>query len=501
MALLGSIITSLRWQDVVDIALNSYILFRLYVLFRGTFVLRVVAVFFLLWGFLRVAIELGMIVTTWVLQGILAVAALIIIIVFRNEIRGVFQTRTMRNLFWGMPRRTNAAVPEAVATAMFQLARRRIGALVAIPARESIDDQLQGGVPVDAILTPELLSSLFWTGSPVHDGAVFIRDGRIRRAGTVLPLTHRNDVPSRYGTRHRAAIGLTEATDALVVVVSEESGEVAYATGGRLVRVDRPEALVAKIREHQGMHESRPKRERVRRAAETSLALLVSVSLVTGLWLSFSRGRESLRTVDVSVEYVNRPTGMEILDASANTVSLRLSGFGPIITALSPDQIPVRLDLSKGVVGTNSFTVTADNISLPPGVELKHIDPSVINVRMDIITEKTLPVQVDWTGRLNPRLILSSVTVSPPQVQVIGGKEILDRIETVYTEKVPLDGVTQSGSQTVRLALTPASLKVAPGGEDRVTIQYTVRKRLPAGESPLGGTAASTANGAAGGLN
>jgi diadenylate cyclase len=469
-------LSSIRWQDLVDIVLNSYILFRLYVLFRGTHVFRVLMGIAVLWFSQRIAVALGLILTSWAIQGITAAGALIIIVVFRNEIRSVLQARNLKNIFWGMPYQTTKTPIETIVETVFELAEKRVGAILVFPGMDSLDEMIQGGIRLDGLVSREMITSIFWRDNPVHDGAVIIEGNRIRQVGAVLPLSRRDDLPSHYGTRHRAAAGLSEITDALVLVVSEERGSIALAKGSRVMTVRGRKGLLKALEEHLGLAERQwgfRKRER----RELVIASLASLAFITAIWFSFTRGQESLVAFDVPVEYVNRDPATQIIDTSVNSIRLGLSGSGAFIKSIRPEQVKVRLDLSKAVVGQNSFTVTAENIALPPGVILRKVKPPIGEVTLDVPIEKTLPIQVDWSGRLRSDLILTSARVIPGNVRVVGGKTVLHGISTVYTEKVGLGQITKSGSLNVKLALVPASLKIAPGSKDTVTVDYLVRMR------------------------
>ena len=172
---------------------------------------------------------------------------------------------------------------------------------------------------------------------------------------------------------------------------------------------------------------------------------------------------------------MNRSPEMEILEASVNTVRFQLSVSGTILKSINPDQIQVRLDLSKAIVGQNSFTITNEKIKLPPGVLLKEMEPSVVDVILDVKMKKELPVQVDWIGKLPVYLALTEVKIRPKEVAVIGGRSILEKISTLYTEKMRLDIVEKSGEITANLALRPASLKIAQGSKKQVKITYIVK--------------------------
>jgi len=476
MDMTPAFLTDIRWQDIVDITLNSYILFRFYALFRGTQLFRVIIGIAVLWFFQRLAVSMGLIVTSWFIQGITAVAAIVIIVVFRNELRSVLQTKNLKAILWGFPRKTSPTPLRVVADTVFELARRRIGALLVLPGREDLTDRLQGGVPWEGKLSREMLTSIFWPDNPVHDGAAVIEGDRIQLVGAVLPLSHRDDLPTEYGTRHRAALGLAESTDALVVVVSEERGVVTIAKEGVLAGVPRKQQLEELLQEHLGSDansEATLKRRRLRVGA----AALVSFSFITAIWFSLSRGLDTLTTIEVPVEYMNRNPGMEIMKASVNSVHLQLAGSGFLVKSIRPDQARVRLDLAQSVAGPNLFTITPEDISLPPGILLKGINPPVVEVTLDILVKKVLPVQVDWVGKLPEAVLLVGARVEPPTVEVIGGQLMLEKIQTVYTEKVAVDGIQGPGETLARIALEPASLKLAPGSPDRVTVSYQVKRR------------------------
>jgi uncharacterized protein (TIGR00159 family) len=465
-----------RWQDVVDIGLNSYILFRFYVLFRGTYVFRVLIGLTMLWFFQQIAAYTGLIVTSWVVQGIVAVAALIIVVVFRNEIRNVLQAKNLKSILWGFTAKTRIAPVDVIAESAFELARRKQGALIVIPGEEDIHESVQGGIAWNGDISKEMILSIFFPDNPVHDGAAVIEGERVSRVGVILPLSRRDDLPSHLGTRHRAALGLTEGSDAVVVVVSEERGEVSLAKGPHLRPLGSQRKLVQKLEEHFGITEAQgpyAKKERI----EVTTAALVSLLFIAGFWFSISRGLETLVTLEIPIEYQNRNPNMEIVHTSVNSVRLNLSGSGTLVKSTRPDQVRVRLDLSNTVAGQNSVPITSNNISLPPGLVLKEVAPQNVVVDMDVTVRKELPVQIDWAGRLPENIVLAEATVEPQRVEIIGSRRVLENMQTIYTEKVPLDRLKEVGVQESALALQPASLKVAPGSSDKVLIKYITRRR------------------------
>jgi YbbR domain-containing protein len=234
--------------------------------------------------------------------------------------------------------------------------------------------------------------------------------------------------------------------------------------------------LIQKLEEHFGISETdgtQAKKERV----EVTTAALVSLLFIAGFWFSISRGLETLVTFDVPIEYQNRDPNMEIVHASVNSVRLNLSGSGTLVKSTRPEQVRVRLDLSNSSAGQNTYAITANNISLPPGIVLKDVAPQNVVVDLDVTVRKELPVQIDWAGRLPENTVLAEAAVEPQRVEIIGSKRVLENIQTIYTEKVPLDKLRDVGVLEVSLAIQPASLKAAPGSSDKVLVKYITRKR------------------------
>ena len=476
MNALISFLSTIRWQDVVDVLLNSYILFRLYVLFRGTNVIRVIAGIALLWIFQRITVQLGLIVTSWAMQGIIAGAALIIIIVFRNEIRNVLQAKNLRGILWGFHGPSVRTPIDSIVEGVYDLARKRTGALIVLPGKEDIDEVVQGGIQWQGLVSREMLGAIFYNGNPVHDGAAVVVGNRVSRVGAILPLSQRDDLPQKFGTRHRAAVGLTEQSDALVIVVSEERGEVVGVKKDDIVPIGDNVALKRILREHLGMTPAADEHTR-RESVELTMAAAICFVCMTAVWFSIAKGMETLTNLQVPLEYINRDSRMQILSASENTVRLHLSGSGALINSIKPEQIRVKLDLGRAINGKNTFTISRDNIVLPPGLRLNRIEPSKVDVLLDYPIARELPVQVDWVGLLPRGLLMEKLHVVPERIKVVGGGQVLDQLSTIYTEKVPLENLRESGQITVGLALESPTLKIADGFKNKVVVDYTLAKR------------------------
>ncbi len=223
----------LRWQDVVDIVLTAILIYQLLLLLRGTQGIQILAGILILllayWG----ARRLDLFTLEWFLESFVKSLVLIIIIIFQADIRRML-TRVGRQAVF----RYGYAEPqvlEEVAAAAESLASQKIGALIVLRRHGKLRDFLETGIPLAAAVSRELLLTLFWPKSPTHDGAVIISGDQILAAACVLPLSQKPDLDKSLGTRHRAGLGITEHSDAVAVIVSEERGQISLAREGKLL--------------------------------------------------------------------------------------------------------------------------------------------------------------------------------------------------------------------------------------------------------------------------
>jgi uncharacterized protein (TIGR00159 family) len=222
-------------RDVIDIVLVTIGIYWLLILIRGTRAFQIMLGLLVLFA-ASIASEFFQLVTLHtLLENFVQYGVLIVIVLFQHDIRRAL-ARVGRGFFPSAAEERETKNLEEVVRACQDLARKRIGALIVLEREIQLVDQIQSGTQLDAAVSKDLLISIFIPYSPLHDGAVLIQSGRITYAGCILPLTMREDLPDGVGTRHRAAVGLSEDTDAVVVVVSEETGGLSVALGGALVQ-------------------------------------------------------------------------------------------------------------------------------------------------------------------------------------------------------------------------------------------------------------------------
>ena len=245
---MGDIIQFLRWQDIVDVLLVSFIIYRTILIIRGTRAVQMLVGIAVLIVIYFGARELELLTLYWLLRTLLSSIFLIIIIVFQGDIRRALTQVGKTPFYKTYDDALQNTIQVVVASARY-LSRRRIGGLIVIERETGLRDYIESGHKVDGKLTTELLVSLFLPSSPLHDGGVIIHNNRIQNAGCLLPLTKNPYINKRYGTRHRAAIGLSEETDAVIVVISEETQEISLIQHGSITTISDETDLLNKLEE------------------------------------------------------------------------------------------------------------------------------------------------------------------------------------------------------------------------------------------------------------
>ncbi|MDI6792402.1 MAG: diadenylate cyclase CdaA [bacterium] len=231
--ILDKLPVQLRPIDLIDILIVGYIFYQLFLLIRGTRAIQVIkglAIFIVIFVIAR---EANFHTITWLLTNFGTLGLVAIVILFQPEIRHALANMG-QNRLWGNFFEPGEDQTRELIKAVFTLAKQRIGALIVIARKAGLRSYIETGVTLNARFQPELLTTIFIPKTPLHDGAVIIEGNQIVAASCLLPLTQDPELSITFGTRHRAAIGLTEETDALVIVVSEERGEVSLAVGGNL---------------------------------------------------------------------------------------------------------------------------------------------------------------------------------------------------------------------------------------------------------------------------
>ena len=253
-------ILKMQWSDYLDILVVAYLIYKLLPLLRTPHIMRlartVIALVLIAW--ITSAAKLYTI--NWLLNQLLAVGLLAFVVLFQPELRRMLDHlgNVKISKFFGMPRQVQEmdAVITQTVRACEAMSREKVGALIVFARDQRLEEYFKTGTSIDAQVSDQLVRNIFFKNSPLHDGAMIIRDGRIAAAGCVLPLSNNENLAPELGTRHRAGVGMSEATDAVVVIVSEENGSISVAAGGMLKRFLKVETLDKLLR--QELHTAQP---------------------------------------------------------------------------------------------------------------------------------------------------------------------------------------------------------------------------------------------------
>ena len=230
------------WQNLVsllDVLVVWYVIYMLMMLLRGTKAVQLFRGFVVIIFIKLASWYIGLETVSWIMDQVINWGIIAIIVIFQPEIRRGLEHLGRGSLFANYNRKENEAeikLVDALDQAIQYMSKRRIGALITVQMNTGLDDYIETGIPLDADVSGALLINIFIPNTPLHDGAVIIKDNRIAVAAAYLPLSESNLIPKELGTRHRAAVGISEVTDALTIVVSEETGGVTITKNNELIR-------------------------------------------------------------------------------------------------------------------------------------------------------------------------------------------------------------------------------------------------------------------------
>jgi uncharacterized protein (TIGR00159 family) len=375
-------IANFRFYDIVDIVLLTALAYHLFLWFRGTKAVKAL-IGLLGLGVVYVAAKTwGLFLTTWAFQILFQVVVILLIVIFQSEIRQVLEKVNPLQVF-GLHKGSH---PEKwigpFSEGIFALAEKKIGALVIIERDEKILEFLAEGQMLESEPSPEILMSIFQKESPIHDGAIVIQKGRIRQVACYLPLSSSQGLPKQWGTRHRAALGLSEKSDAWVVVVSEERGHVSVARKNKMPRVKNSGDLSRMLLEAVAPVVTQKKSWLKRMISLFANQWQIkggTLLLVVALWISLAGQQDFETTVTVPLTITNMPPQFEIIEPVKPQVEITIRGLRKDAGAMEENNVMVEIDTSLARLGRRTFSITRDNIRLlSDRINVVNINPTKI---------------------------------------------------------------------------------------------------------------------------
>ncbi|MDX2053538.1 MAG: diadenylate cyclase [Polyangiaceae bacterium] len=467
--------SSLRPADVLDILIVwglAYVLISTLRRTRSRLVLVGVGV---LAGVYLLARLLDLGLTLGVFQVLLTVAAVGLLIIFQDDLRQGFERLGAGSLFLHSKEQPDAlpSVVHLLTRVAFDLAEQKTGALIVVKGKDPLDRFLSSGIPLQGKPSVELLKSIFDTSSPGHDGAVVVVDNLVERFGARLPLSGHAD--HAFGTRHAAALGLSEQTDALVIVVSEERGIVSVAHRGQLTPMltdtGLKERLLPLVKA-----EVRPKVTVLGwfLGDFRSKALALGLTLVAWAALMTYESESALHVVTAQVAFSGVPGDWAVEEPKPREVRVTLAGSVRAFARFDR-QLTLSLDATRLREGEEIFTVRPEMLTLPPGLSVNDIQPRRIVVVARQTLAVSVPVRARTSGSLPEGLVLERLRVSPPQLKIRVKKMDRGRLAYVLTEPLSLNGITGSTSRRLKVVL-PIDAQPEEDAPDTVEVFADIRK-------------------------
>lgn len=483
------------WIQVVDIIFCTLLIrFLMSWLLTNRQVARFMLIIFSLTIFVIVVNQLDLPLTKTLTSAISLPLALIVTLIFLPDLRRAFQEKKLKKLFL-LFKPEKDEVSHSLLDTIVELARMRCGALIVIPGEDELEPFISGGEEYDAQVTKSLILSIFNTHSPRHDGAIIIQENRILHAGAVLPLSRTEHADERWGTRHLAALGLSERCDATVLVVSEERGSISIAHAGemKVVRSDSVDAVSEAIE-----HVLHPEIERGARKKLLGLTvglwlaafLLASGAFGLSHWIDRPTrltGTEELLVISqAAIHFKNIPNNLYLEHHSADScrVYVRLPGAE---ANFFPREFEITVDLSDYSGGPSEIQLTKRMLSthllseqISEGWTLSRFEPERLRIVLAEVQYAMLRVVPQFTA-LEPEFSLRSILVSPSSLLSRVKKELPGDEQSINTLPINLSRISEAGKYQYMSSLElPPSVQLLDWDEEKtVRVDIVIEEREP----------------------
>jgi uncharacterized protein (TIGR00159 family) len=473
-----SFFSNFRIQDLIDIIILSLMIYGLLLWFKKTasrFVLGGIGLLGIVYLLSRL-FQLYM--TAVILQAVFAVLIFSLVVIFQEEIRRFFERLAVRVRIrkkdFGFPYEHSV---EIIAQAAGNLSRNLFGALIVIQGEEPLDRHLQGGTRIEGMLSQPLLESIFDPHSPGHDGAVVIDGEKIIQFGTHLPLSSNTQEFGNLGLRHTAALGLSERSDALCIVVSEERGTISIAKDKELRLLDNAAKLKTALDIFYQEKMPREKPQALSWLRKNFAEKATAVLLACLVWIAFGYQRETVqRDVMVPIEYRNLAQAWIIEEPKITEVKVMLKGPEQAFRLFDTSKLNISLDLSQAKQGGQEIILTKDMVKTPSSLSVVGIKPERIYLTAYHLLKVSLPVEIKTSGRLPSDLILQKIDVSPAVIQVLTSPRLKKDGGVIYTKAIDLSSITTTTTVYPQLLLPPDVRYIGEKQPD-ITVIITVKSK------------------------
>jgi uncharacterized protein (TIGR00159 family) len=475
-----SVIKSIRIQDILDMAIIAVMIFALLTWFKTRASRFVLIGITLLGGVYLAARFFQLYLTTIVLQSFFAILLFVLVVIFQEDLRGFFERLAMlgniRKIF--QPLSAMGGTVEIIAQATLTLARKHIGALIVLQGDDPLERHINEGTVLDGMVSEPLLESIFDPHSIGHDGAAIINGNRVAMFGCHLPLSLNVSQYGNLGLRHTAALGLAERSNALCIVVSEETGTISLAYQEKLTTVNNAAAL------HEALEQYYIRNAPVKKSSsavswlkENTLEKVIAIVLACILWVAFGYQRELVRRdFIIPIEYKNVPANWKIDEPQVTEAKVIFQGPAQAFQLLNDRSLKLSLDLSPIAEKKREFALTKDMVNAPSNLSVEEITPGKIRVYASRLSSYTLPVNVNTRNYLPGNLSLQKIVITPPTVKVLIDSRLSPEQVRIETEPVDLQKVNAATAIEAKIIL-PAGVFFPEGKAPAARIIIKVKKK------------------------
>lgn len=448
----------IKFIDFIDIGIIAVFIYLILVWLKNARV-RFIFIGMIMLGALYILARLfSLYLTTVALQAFFAFALIMIVIIFQDDLRHFFE----RIAILGVTRRHRIVAPfmqniEILSSALANLSRKRMGALIVIKGLDPLDRHLEAGIVVDAVISQILLESIFDRHVPSHDGAVIIDADRITKLGCHLPLSTNIKEIGRLGTRHAAALGITERADALSLVVSEEEGTISVAEEGRFKNLKDIAHLNHTLQDFYNKKFPEKKNAGLKRFLTAHfLEKMLAIIIACSLWVTFGHRTENVRRdFVVPIEYRNLAPDRIINEPKVKEVTVTLSGNEQEFNLLKPRELKISLDMSVIKEGENDITLSKELVRNSYGLSVVNIDPSQISFDTYKLIPLTVPVELKTKGKPHSEVIIRDTRIEPKSVSVMAPSTVSRDKISITTEPIDLTSITETTTITPKIITVP----------------------------------------------
>ncbi|GJM15562.1 MAG: adenylate cyclase [Thermodesulfobacteriota bacterium] len=381
------IVREVGLSGFLDILFISIFIYAILVLFKQSKARLIITGIFILSIIYILAQHLNLVLTTTLLHAFFAVIIVAIIVIFQEEIRRFFEQIAVWSLNPKLRKSklvtSNEWQTEILVDVLSDLAMHKVGALIVLPGKNNVLEYLEGGEHLNGKLSEGLLKSIFDPHSTGHDGAVFIDKGTVEMFGTHLPLSKNFSQLKNRGTRHAAALGMAEVSDALCLVVSEERGTISIARSGVLKQISTEEL---KITLQNFYNEINPPVQKITHISITRnyREKIISLFLAVLLWFVFvHESRQVYRTFEIPIAHTSLPKGLKVSEIEPQKVKVTFLGPKRDFYFMSGNEVDILLKIPDATPGEQDVTISKSNISFPDDLSLENIDTEEVKVRIE----------------------------------------------------------------------------------------------------------------------